>query len=279
MRELNGRIAVVTGAGSGIGRGLALGFAGEGMKVVLADIDEPGMEETRRLIAAAGGEASVHRTDVRDESAVQALARHTIDTYGAVHLVCNNAGVEWGTVFLEAPIEGWKWVMDVNFWGTLHGCRVFLPLLAEQEEAHLINVASSAALNAVMPTFAPYSVSKFAVLSLSEYLAAELRLQGSKVGMSLLVPGFVKSELPWAQRHAPADVPDTETNPLRAAVQKSVRSFMAGAKEPSEVAEQVIQAVREDRFFILTHPDEQLDFLRQRLHWMQTNEPPEIPGA
>ena len=193
--------------------------------------------------------------------------------------MCNNAGVEWGNVFLEAPIEGWKWVMDVNFWGTLHGCRVFLPLLAEQEEAHLVNVASSAALTAVVPTFAPYSVSKFAVLSLTEYLAAELRLQGSKVGISLLVPGFVKSALPWAQRHAPADVPDPETNPIRAAVQKSVRGFMADAKEPGEVAQQVIQAVREDQFFILTHPDEQLDFLRQRLHWMQTNEPPEIPGA
>jgi NAD(P)-dependent dehydrogenase (short-subunit alcohol dehydrogenase family) len=125
------------------------------MKVVVADIDEPGMEETRRLITARGDEASVHPTDVRVESAVQALARHTIDTYGAVHLVCNNAGVEWGNVFLEAPIEGWKWVMDVNFWGALHGCRVFLPLLAQQEEAHLINVASTSGLTAPLPTFAP----------------------------------------------------------------------------------------------------------------------------
>jgi NAD(P)-dependent dehydrogenase (short-subunit alcohol dehydrogenase family) len=147
MRQLAGRVAVVTGAASGIGRSLAARFAAEGMRCVLADVEEPALETAVADLRSSGAEAIGVRTDVANADDVRALAERTLDQFGAVHLLCNNAGVGTGSDFANIPLEVWEWVLGVSLWGVIHGCRTFLPLLLEQDEAHIVNTSSMAALN------------------------------------------------------------------------------------------------------------------------------------
>lgn len=279
MQELEGRVAVVTGAASGIGRALAERFAAEGMKVVLADVELAPLEAAVDALRAGGAEAIGVPTDVSRADEVQALADRTIEAFGAVHVVCNNAGVESGGTLAEIPLATWEWVLGVNFWGVLHGCRTFLPLLRAQGEGHIVNTASVAAFDAGLPTFAPYAASKFAVLALSESLDIELRGGDEPIGLSLLAPGVVRTNMPAAERNRPEGVPATGDDPVRAALlARLARLADSVGLEPADVAGMVVDAIRARRFFVLTHPENALEGVRKRLRWMEGGEAPVARG-
>jgi NAD(P)-dependent dehydrogenase (short-subunit alcohol dehydrogenase family) len=279
MRELRGRVAVVTGAASGIGRALADRFSAEGMNVVLADVETAPLVAAVEEIRTTGADAIGVPADVSKLEDVEELAGRTIEAFGAVHVVCNNAGVESGARFADIPLQTWEWVVGVNFWGVLYGCRTFLPLIREQGEGHIVNTASVAAFKTGLPTFAPYCVTKFAVLALSECLEIELRSAGENIGVSLLAPGVVNTQMPKAERNRPEGVPSTREDPLRREILELLETAAATVgMAPSEVANQVVDAIRTQRFFVLTHPDDALDAVRQRLRWMEHGEAPSVPG-
>ena len=281
LPELRGRVAVVTGGASGIGFALGRRFVEEGMRVVLADVEEPPLERAVAELNASGGTVLGVPTDVSSVEQVQRLAETAMREFGAVHLVCNNAGVETGAPFLDIPAAAWRWVMDVNFGGVLNGCRVFLPILLEQGEGHIVNTASTAAFATGLPTFTPYSASKFAVHGLSENLEIELRSHGEAVGVSLLVPGITRTRMPDAERNLPSGLSRADGPERRRVLDFLARTAAERGLEPDAVAGLVVEAVREDRFFILTHPDQTLAALRTRLRWMETGERPgtRLPSA
>jgi NAD(P)-dependent dehydrogenase (short-subunit alcohol dehydrogenase family) len=275
MEQFEGRVAVVTGAASGIGKALAERFAAEGMKVVLADVEAEPLDAAVDAIRSTGADVLGVRTDVSSAEQVQALADATLARFGAVHILCNNAGVETGAAFADIPQRAWEWVLGVNLWGMLHGCRVFLPLIREQDEGHVVNTASLAAFATGLPTFAPYTTSKFAILAASECLALELLAGGEEIGVSLLCPGVVNTRMPEAERNRPADVPSSESDPTRQSILGQLRTLATGTgMDPAEVAGMVLDAIRERRFFVLTHPDEAFAAVERRLEWMRTGVPP-----
>ncbi|MCS4255732.1 NAD(P)-dependent dehydrogenase (short-subunit alcohol dehydrogenase family) [Rhodococcus erythropolis] len=279
MKDLRGRVAVVTGAASGIGLALATRFADEGMKVVLADVEPDALERASNELARGGADVIAVPTDVRDIDAVQALADRAIDAFGAVHLVCNNAGVETGGSFLEIPYRAWQWVMDVNFYGVLNGCRVFLPLLETQDEGHIVNTASVAAFASGTSTMTPYCASKSAILGMSECLAIELDSAGSSVGVSLLAPGPVKTKMTDAERNLPPGVPPA-SEPHRVALMEELKAKAdAVGLEPSAVAGMVVDAVRDQQFYILPHAEMAFAGVQRRLRWMTTGELPGVRTA
>jgi NAD(P)-dependent dehydrogenase (short-subunit alcohol dehydrogenase family) len=281
MRELDGRVAVVTGAASGIGRALADRFAAERMKVVLADVETAPLEAAVAAIRASGADAIGVTTDVSNADQVRALAEAAVARFGAVHVLCNNAGVETGADFASIPVSAWEWVLGVNLWGVLHGCRIFLPLIREQREGHIVNTASLAAFATGLPTFAPYATSKAAILAASECLELELLAAGDPVGVSVLCPGIVDTRMPDAERNRPAGVPSTAGDPRREAIVGELRRLAAEAgMNPATVAAMVVDAIRERRFFVLTHPDDAFGAVQRRLAWMRTGVAPalRVPG-
>jgi NAD(P)-dependent dehydrogenase (short-subunit alcohol dehydrogenase family) len=255
-------------------------FAAEGMKVVIADVEKDPLDQAVSEVVSTGAEAIGVVTDVSDREAVENLAASTMDAFGAVHVLCNNAGVETGGAFQDIPLSGWRWVMGVNVFGVIHGCQVFLPLLRRQEEGHIVNTASVAAFEMGAPTMAPYTASKCAVLGLPESLAFELRAAGAPVGVSLLAPGVVRTRITDAERNRPADVPLRGPDPVRRAVLDQLGGLIRSeGMEPSEVADQVVQAIRENRFYVLTHPDVALTGVHQRRQWMESGIEPEGTSA
>lgn len=280
MRDLRGRVAVVTGAASGIGRAMVDAFVGEGMKVVLADVERGALDEAVSTLTAQGAEAIGVRVDVSREDDVEGLAAATMQRFGAVHVLCNNAGVDTGAPFAELPISAWRWVMDVNLFGVVNGCRTFLPLLKQAEEAHIVNTASLSGVSAGIPTIAPYVASKFAVLGLSENLAVELQMTAPTVGISVLLPGAVRTRMPDAERNKPEGL-EVPVDSLRAQVADGIRAAAADGIEPAAVAQLVVDGIREDRFYLLPHRDGALNAVRNRLVWMQNDERPvgRLPGT
>ena len=279
MRKFTGSVAVVTGGASGIGYAMAERFAAEGMKVVLADIETAALDAAVDRLSLTGAEVLGVPTDVSDAQSVARLAETTMSAFGQVNLLCNNAGVESGGTFRSVPARTWEWVMDVNFFGVLHGCQAFLPYLELQPEAHIVNTASLASFATGTPTMTPYCASKFAVLGLSEGLEIELRSAGSTVGVSVLAPGPVKTRMPDAERNRPTDVPlaaeETRLLMMRRLAEKTASSGL----EPSDVAGLVFEGVRENKFFILPHPEAALAAVRRRLDWMEFNKPPALRVA
>ena len=253
MQEFRDRVAVVTGAASGIGFALARRFGAEGMKVVLADIEEGALERATRLLQQDGVTALGVVTDVTQAESVQALADRTLDAFGGVHVVCNNAGVFAGGYCWESPLEDYEWVIGVNVWGVIHGIRSFVPILLEQgEEAHVVNTASMAGLTS-MPYSGIYFLSKHAALSLSESLYHELQMTGSKVRVSVLCPELVSTHIGEGERNRPDRLAHGQgATPSRALVEEALQKGVAQGISPDVIAERVLQAIRDDRFYILS---------------------------
>ncbi|WP_334143786.1 SDR family NAD(P)-dependent oxidoreductase [Rhabdothermincola sp.] len=256
MEELRGKVAVVTGAASGIGLGLAKRFGAEGMKLVLADVDEPGMRAAADELRSAGAEVIGVRTDVSDGGDVEALLDTALEAFGAVHLVCNNAGVGIGGQITGLDVKDWEWALGVNLWGVIHGMRVFLPVLLEQDEGHIVNTASVAGLFAT-PFMAPYCATKYAVVAISECAYHELAMQGSQVGISVLCPAWVRTNIADSERSRPAhlQVERPADGPGAPDLREVLREVIATGKDPSEVAQMVTDAVRSKRFYVVTHPE------------------------
>jgi NAD(P)-dependent dehydrogenase (short-subunit alcohol dehydrogenase family) len=253
MELTAGKVAVVTGAASGIGLALAERFARAGLDVVLADVEETALAAAEKKIASLGVKTLAVPTDVSDEAAVQALAAASVDRFGAVHLVCNNAGVSSAADPWFGPVSSWKWVLGVNLWGVIHGIRAFLPLLAMQGEGHIVNTASVAGL---MPGFAPsYDASKHAVVAISEDLYTAMKVAGLPVGVSVLCPGWVRTGILDAERNWPHVLGDVPPQAATAEVTVAhVRRAVDNGMEPATVADFVSDAVVANRFWVLTDP-------------------------
>jgi NAD(P)-dependent dehydrogenase (short-subunit alcohol dehydrogenase family) len=250
VRELRDRVAVVTGAAGGIGRGIAEAFAAEGMRLVIADVDGPALDRQATRLRDGGTEVEAVFTDVADAAAVDALARATIQRFGTVHVLCNNAGIIRPGRSWELPLADWERVIQVNLLGVVHGLRSFVPLLlGTGEEGHVVNVASMAAVVPV-PGIGPYNAAKHGVLALSEVLQAELAATGAPIGVSVVMPGRVRTRLGLP----PGIAPDGDDSPV---------TREPGVLEPDEVGALVVDAVRADRLHVFTHP-ERLDEVRAR---------------
>ena len=250
MKELEGKTAVVTGAGSGIGRALAIRFAAAGMHVALADVEEPKLAEVAQEVDTIGPGVIAVPTDVSEEEAIHRLRDEALDAFGAVHVVCNNAGVGGG----GETLADWQWVMNVNFWGVVHGLRTFLPLLQGQNEGHIVNTASMAG---IFPGYSPYSASKWAVVGMSEGLYSQLSMEGSDVGVSCLCPGWVRTSIIDSDRNRPewATSPaldDADPDPVAEMRMQFVRDSIASGRQPEEVAGLVHDAVVNGTFWVFT---------------------------
>jgi NAD(P)-dependent dehydrogenase (short-subunit alcohol dehydrogenase family) len=277
MKEFKERTAVVTGAASGIGRAMAASFLDVGMNVVLADIDEERLENAVHSFKESGGNVLGVPIDVSDAKQVQALAQKTLDHFGAVHVLCNNAGVGYAVrSSWETPIEGWRWVLDVNLMGVVHGIQTFMPIMLEQDsEAHVVNTASVAGL--IMNVFnVLYGVSKHAVVALSESLHLELLFRNAKVNVSVLCPGPVNTDIMHSsQRLRPDTVPPPpELTPEEALFRKAYEIWLERSIDPGDVARQVLEAIREERFYVITHDFS--GYIEPRLKNMLASQNPEL---
>ena len=250
LDDLKGKVAVVTGAGSGIGRELALACARHGMKVVLADVDEPGMAETTALLGPAGSLAV--RCDVSKADQVESLAVKAHEKFGAVHLLFNNAGVACSGPIWTTTLEDWQWTLGVNLMGVVHGIRSFVPRMLEQGgPAHVVNTASAAGLLSV-PGSSVYCVSKHGVVTMSECLKHELQRAKAAIGVSVLCPAFVPTRIVDAERNRPAEL--AAANPLGAPYRQMVRKAVeSGRISAAEVAAMTLDAVTHGRFYVLPH--------------------------
>lgn len=252
MNEVAGKVVVVTGAASGIGRALAERCVQEGMKVVLADIEVAALEKAEDALRSQGANLLAVPTDVSKADSVAALAEKTLAHFGAVHLLCNNAGVAVGGPIWQASVADWEWVLGVNLWGVIHGIRTFVPLmLAQNEPAHIVNTASIAGLVST-PGLGVYNVTKHGVVTLSETLYLELQAAGSQIGVSVLCPAWVKTRIGESERNRPGV--DGQT-PVPTLGGRGIANAIAEGLAAADVAAQVLSAVREDRFYVLTHPD------------------------
>lgn len=257
MKEFKGKVAVITGAANGIGRGIAERCVNQGMKVVLADIDDAALDRAETELRARGGTVLGVKTDVSKRSDVEQLARQVLDAYGQVHLLVNNAGIAAGGSPWEATWNDWEWVIGVNLWGVIHGVKVFTPLmLAQNVECHIVNTASAAGIT-VGGGSAPYSVTKHGVVALSESLYLALQRRSALVKVSVLCPGLVRTDIINAERHRPAALknePVELTAEMRAGLD-FFKTAMEASMPPSQVADIVFDAIENEQFYIVTHPD------------------------
>ncbi|HEX6519139.1 MAG TPA: SDR family NAD(P)-dependent oxidoreductase [Streptosporangiaceae bacterium] len=257
MRDLAGKVAVVTGAASGIGLALSRRLGADGMRVMMADVDEPMLASAAENLAAEGIKAASLVTDVSDADSVDALAQATLEHFGAVHVVCNNAGVSHGGPIWQIPLPTWNWTVGVNLFGVVHGIRSFVPRLISQQEGHIVNTASMAGL-LTPPWMSAYSATKHAVVAMSETLYHELAAIGSPVGVSVLCPGTVRTHIheafsKWPARYGPRPV--VEDDPEIADWRRGLGSKIESGLDPAVVATAVRDAIIGNRFWILTHPE------------------------
>lgn len=252
MKTFRGRVAVVTGAASGIGLALAERFAAEGMKVVMADIEAPALEGAAAGLRRGGATVLPVRVDVSRPEDVERLARETYAAHGAAHVICNNAGVAVIGAVHEHTLADWQWVMNVNLWGVIHGVRAFLPrMLAGGDEGHFVNTASMAGLTTA-PFMSVYDVTKHGVVALSESMYKELQLSGAPIGVSVVCPGLIDTNIMRSSRNRPEDLADV--GKVGAAAQsfgEALGNRLTGGYPPSAVADQVVQGIRDERFYVV----------------------------
>jgi NAD(P)-dependent dehydrogenase (short-subunit alcohol dehydrogenase family) len=274
MQELTGRVAVVTGAASGIGAGLARAFAEIGMKIVAADIELEPAQKLADALRGAGGEAIAVRTDVSQPADLEALAERAWDAFGGVHVLCNNAGVCQGGPIWEMTSEDWRWLLSVNFGGVINGCRAFVPrLLAEGGPAHIVNTASVGGF-LTGGELGMYGTTKFAVVGYSESLAQEL--EPHDIGVSILCPGWTHTRLGGAARNRPADLGEAP------AKMDLILPGMAAGMDPLEVGRRTLRGIRENALYVFTHPEFkpifELRFAKVLEALDRGTEPPGEPG-
>jgi NAD(P)-dependent dehydrogenase (short-subunit alcohol dehydrogenase family) len=257
MQNLDKKVAVITGAAEGIGKALAVALAAEGMKLVLADINDSTLTETVAELAATGAEVIGVKTDVAKSVEVEALADAAFSHFGKVHVLINNAGVALAKNAWETTEQDWNWVMGINLFGVTHALRAFIPrMLAMGEEGHIVNTASVAGLVSI-PSISSYNVSKFGVVTLSEGLHHDLTLRGAKINVSVLCPGWVNTRITESERNrAPEECSDQSkldkvSMKTGAAITKAVQSGIS----PQQVASVTVEAIKTQQFYILTHPN------------------------
>jgi NAD(P)-dependent dehydrogenase (short-subunit alcohol dehydrogenase family) len=253
LTEFQDRVAVVTGAASGIGLALCDRFAREGMKIVMADVEGERLEHAAAELVSRGADVLAVRTDVSRADDLSHLRDETLERFGAVHVLCNNAGVFAGGLTWDAISTDWEWVMGVNLYGILHGIRAFVPFMLEQNEAgHVVNTCSMAGL-INMPLSGAYSVSKHAALSLTETLHHELRMKQSPVGVSALCPELIRTRIGYSERNRPSHLkrPEGSGSPEQSLVEQAIKSSTEGGIDPSVMADRVYHGIREDRFYLL----------------------------
>ena len=282
MKDFKDKVAVVTGAASGIGRAIADRCAEEGMKVVLADINKEDLATAEAELTATGATVLTVPTDVSKAGDVEALARKTLEAFGGVHLLFNNAGVGMSGILWENTLADWEWVIGVNLWGVIHGMRTFVPLMLEQDtEGHIVNTSSLAGLIRGY-LHGVYSMTKHGVVALSETLHYELAHRGSKLKVSVLCPGMVKTRMtelgsgrnrPEELRNAPGE---KEKNPEDEQLRQS-RFQGLQWMDPPEVADKVFDAIQDEKFYIITHP-EMKDRIRRRMEDILEERNPTLPA-
>jgi NAD(P)-dependent dehydrogenase (short-subunit alcohol dehydrogenase family) len=257
MNDFKDKVAVVTGAASGIGRAIADRCANEGMNIVIADIEEDPLNTAREELQAIGVSVTAIKTDVSKAEDVETLAKETIETYGEVHLLFNNAGVGTTSTIWECSLDQWRWVLGVNLWGVIHGVRVFTPLMLKQDtECHIVNTASIAGLD-YNTYMGAYGVSKYGVVTLSESLHLELADIDSKVKVSVLCPGAVKTRILESPRNRPSwyvessDIVSSEAFSKLQVLEDVISGQDSLTSE--EVADMTFEAIREERFYVITH--------------------------
>lgn len=251
MKTLRGRTAVITGAASGIGKATALALAHEGMRLALCDKDPAGLAETAEAVRAAGGEVSLHPVDVSDRSAMRALPAAVAAVHGGIHLLVNNAGVTCSAGLLDQTVEDIEWVMGVNFWGVVYGCKYFLPHLLVAEEAHIVNISSIFGIVGI-PTQSSYCASKFAVRGFTESLWEELR--GLPVGVTTVHPGGVRTNIAANARGGDQRERD-----------QMVKAFRRIPFTPEQAAERIVRAVKRDQKRLLFTRESILGDLLKRI--------------
>ena len=257
MEQFEGKVAVVTGAASGIGKALASAFADVGMKIVLADVEAAALEVAAEELRSSGADVFAVTADVAQAADVDRIGAAAMDVFGALHVACNNAGVSGGGLSWEIDLETWRWILDVDLWGVIHGVHTFTPLIIASGGGHIVNTASMAGLTS-NPGMGPYNVAKHGVVTLSETLSVELQMTHPEVGVSVLCPGWVRTRINESERNRPdlvgvEEVEETDAGLL--AMKEMVNTWIAEGLQPAHVASLVIEAMRENRFYVLTHPE------------------------
>lgn len=262
MKDFQGRTAVVTGAASGIGRALAEKCVQEGMKVVLADVEEHALNRAVDELKDLSGDVLAVRTDVSSAVQVEALAQQAFATYGAVHLLFNNAGVGAGTTIWDSSLADWQWVLGVNLWGIIHGIHYFVPrMLAQNEQGYIVNTASSEGV-VTHAGLGVYRTSKHAAVSLTETLQLELAERGANIKASVLCPEWVNTRILESERNRPDalqnNASDQQITPEMLAVLQTLYQDIQKGLPPAQVAAIVFNAISEEKFYIFTHPTTKL---------------------
>jgi NAD(P)-dependent dehydrogenase (short-subunit alcohol dehydrogenase family) len=254
MTEFKGRVAVVTGGASGIGRAMAERFAEEGMKIVLADVEEAALRRAEAEMKADGADVTAVRCDVSKAHDVRQLAETTVGTYDSVHILCNNAGVGITGPTWQISLEDWEWVLGVNLWGVIYGIHYFVPLMLRHgEPSHIVNTASIAGLTSG-GSMSPYHVSKHGVVTLSEGLHHEFQQMSANIRVSVLCPGWVDTKINESDRNRPGGAVSEETlDPMASAFRDMVGKALKSGLKPRDVAELVFKSIQENSFYILPH--------------------------
>ena len=267
MKEFKNKVAVITGAASGIGNALALKCCQEGMMVVLADIDSKNLARAEKKLLKYGEKVLSVVTDVSKTDEVNHLAKKTLDRFESVHLLFNNAGVGFGTYLWEHTLNDWYWMMGVNLWGVINGIRTFVPIMIEQdEECHIVNTSS---LAGIVPGSGIYGITKHAVVALSESLSMELAMLHHKIGVSVLCPSYVNTNILNCEEHRPLELqndPSDEARQTKLTKKEVGEIILKSGRSPEDVAELVFYGIINKNLYILTDTDFRLAVKRRMRH-------------